>query len=241
MMRVGGNMKAFQTMPAAYALVATGSSAVNTHVKLKEGDYCDLLEEADANGEALVRTQKADPEQRIVGYFPRQLLLTEDEIYQRFIAEEDERIRAELERQKREADEKEAAYEAQLRQKMLAKAEQDRKQRVIDAENARLEAERMQRELEERQKLEAEEQRRLDEARRLEMQEKARQLAAAEAKRIEEARKNKELWDAQEQAAKDAEYLSKLPAWKREMVLKKREDDARRDPSLSTVFPGAGR
>lgn len=32
---------------------------------------------------------------------------------------------------------------------------------------------------------------------------------------------------------------SKLPAWKRDMVLKKRAEERERDPNFSTVFPGA--
>ena len=65
---------------------------------LTEGQTVDVLLN-NADGTCLVRTDAGD-----VGYAPRAHLLTEDEIYQKFIAEEDARLQAELEEQKRASD-----------------------------------------------------------------------------------------------------------------------------------------
>ena len=40
-----------------------------------------------------------------------------------------------------------------------------------------------------------------------------------EKSRTAEAHRNKQQWDQREDNIKDQEYLRKLPAWKREMVL----------------------
>eukprot|EP00039_Didymoeca_costata_P007181 m.97107 g.97107 ORF g.97107 m.97107 type:complete len:252 (-) comp13579_c0_seq1:208-963(-) len=207
MQRVGANLAAYKNQAPLAVLVATGSSTVATHVKLQEGHYVDVLEDVDATGEILVRTHNQNVEKRIVGYFPRDKLLTEDEIYAQFMAEEDERLQKEIDKQKREKAAEEAAYEEELRQKMKLKAEQDRKQRAIDAENRRLEAERLQRELAEREAREAEQRRILEEQRRKDMEERAKKLAAEEKARIEEARRNKQEWEDQQNRAREQEML----------------------------------
>ena len=56
---------------------------------------------------------------------------------------------------------------------------------------------------------------------------------------MEEARRNKAQWGAVEERRKEDEMMAKLPQWKKDMVLKKRQAEAGRDPNLSGVFPGS--
>lgn len=162
-------------------------------------------------------------------------MATEEEIYEQFIIEEDARLLAEIQEQKQAQDKQAEDYERALRDRMKKKAEEDRRQRAIDAENRRIEAERMQREYEAQKAAEADQQR-IREAEEKRRKEEARSRAAAlEQKRIEEARKNREEWESSEKAAKDAAYLSSLPQWKRDLVMKQR----REANSDTTVFPGA--
>lgn len=69
---------------------------------LAEGATVDVLE-LDPSGMCICRDETGN-----VGFFPRANLLTEDEIYQRFIVEEDARLLAELEAKKAQDDAKAA-------------------------------------------------------------------------------------------------------------------------------------
>ena len=62
------------------------------------------MQQPNADGEYLARTQTPDVKARQVGYFPHQLLLSEEEVYKQFMADEDARLKAELENQKRTQD-----------------------------------------------------------------------------------------------------------------------------------------
>lgn len=235
---IAQNLDALRAQGAVRVLVCMGNSPNPSHIALNEGDYVDILQEATA-GEFLVRTQAGNPMDRKVGFYPEQMLLTEEQVYTQFMADEDARLAAEIEAKKTQQDTAAEEYEAQLRKNMFHKAEQDRKQRGIDAENRKLEAERMQRELEARRLAEAEQQKIYAAERQAEIQEKARQTAVLEKARIDDARRNKAEWDKKDERMKDDEYLRKLPAWKREMVLAKRAQERSADPNLSGVFPGS--
>lgn len=60
------------------------------------------------DGVVLCRTTEATTPS--VGYFPRVSLMTENEIYERFILEEDERLLAEIEEKKRAQDQEYVSY-----------------------------------------------------------------------------------------------------------------------------------
>lgn len=195
--------------PVLNTLVVTGPSPDGSHLALEEGAYVDVLEPAGASlaGACLCRTQAPDPKNRDVGFYDAALLQTEEQVYERFMAEENARLAAELEAQQQAKQDEADSYERALRQRMKDKAEADRKQRAIDAENRRIEAERLQRELEERRAREAEEARVREEARQRDVAEKARRLAEEKQARENDARQNKAAWDRKELEVRDAEEL----------------------------------
>jgi hypothetical protein len=87
---------------ARYRLVVYTVSKNVTHMPLAEGATVDVLE-VDPSGMCVCRDDSGD-----VGFYSRANLLTEDEIYQRFIVEEDARLLAELETKKTQDDAKAA-------------------------------------------------------------------------------------------------------------------------------------
>lgn len=216
---VVGRMSDIVTMPAIQTLIATKAASSQYHIQVEPGAKIDLLGPPD-NGIVLCRVQG----QQLAGYFPRASLMTEEEIYEHFIVDEDLRLLEEIEQEKLARDQAGRDYEAALQARMKNKAASDQAQRAIDAKNRKIEAERMQQELEERRVYEAEEARLRDLSDKQRKAEEAARKAAEEKGRLNEARHNKAVWDGNEAAAKDAAYLASLPGWKRDMVLKKRSE-----------------
>lgn len=105
------NLDTYLARPAQYQLMCYTQTGNPMHLALEEGEAVDVLE-IDPQGMCLCRTAAG-----AVGFYPRADLLTEDEVYQRFIAEEDARLQAELEARKQAQDKEAEAYEAQLREK----------------------------------------------------------------------------------------------------------------------------
>ena len=201
------------------------------------GDYVDVLEASGAI--YLCRTHAPSPANTEVGYFPQGLLATEEAIYEQFMEEEDQRLAAELEKQKRDKDQAEEAYEKEMREKIKAKIAADKSQRARAAEERKQEAERLQKELEEQRVRDEADAKRYAEERAREVEAKARQMAKEDAGRMEEARRNKAQWSAVEDQRKEDDMMAKLPQWKKDMVMKKRREEAGQDPNLSGVFPGS--
>jgi len=226
---IHSNLDTFLAMPAQYRLMCYTVTGDPAHVALAEGEAVDILE-LDPSGMCLCRTEGGK-----VGLYPRAHLLTEDEIYERFIAEEDARLQAELDEQKRAKDAAEEQYEQQLRQRMKQKAEDDKRQRALDAERRAAEAARLQEELEFRRKWEAEQAAAATEAERQAKAEVARRQREAAAKREAEAREQKKKWDEQEEAMRIAREEASMPAWKRDLVAKRRASAG----ESTSVFPGA--
>lgn len=86
-------------------------------MNLSDGQVVDVLQEQ--GGLLVVRTQQApgDNSPLKIGYFPVEQLLTEEEIYAKFMYEEELRLAKELEDAKLADEAKTQAYEENLRQK----------------------------------------------------------------------------------------------------------------------------
>lgn len=224
--------------PIAIRLVVVEEANEPYYLELKEGDYVSVLEWSPKGHPhvAIVRTQA-----EIIGYYSVAALKTEEQIFEEFKINEDYELVQELERREEEERQKEAQYEAKLKADMRAKAEADRAARENEAKHRRAEAERMlqeyeeQKALAEKDKREAAERKRHDLAKQRELQSiQAAQLqrdahALREAdERAFKARVNQKeaaqkAWETAEAERKDREYLDSLPAWKRAVILKKRE------------------
>lgn len=215
---VVNRMSDIMTMPAMQTLIATKAASSQYHMQVEEGAKVDLLGQPE-NGLVLCRAG-----QQLAGYFPRASLMTEEEIYEHFIVDEDLQLLEEIEQEKRDKDQAARDYEIALQSRMKNKAASDKAQRAIDAETRKIEAERLQRELEERRVYEAEQARLRDQSDKQRKAEEAAKKSAADSARLNEARLNKAGWDSTEAAAKDSAYLASLPGWKRDMVLKKRAE-----------------
>mmetsp|Transcript_2095 Transcript_2095/g.5179 ORF Transcript_2095/g.5179 Transcript_2095/m.5179 type:complete len:285 (+) Transcript_2095:191-1045(+) len=205
-------------------------------LELAEGDYVNVLEHVADRGLVVVRTATEE-----VGYYAADSLKTEEQIYHEFTVDEDVQLILELEGREEQERKREAEFEAGLRQRMMLKAEEERKARAEAERQAREKAERMLEELEAKKAWEEQEARQAAAAKRQMAAKDAEQRrwrdqqlrkqasAAREAdERAREAKLNQkaaehEAYLASEEARKDKEYLDSLPAWKRAVVLRKRE------------------
>eukprot|EP00039_Didymoeca_costata_P000922 m.48070 g.48070 ORF g.48070 m.48070 type:complete len:306 (-) comp10550_c0_seq1:1226-2143(-) len=226
-------------------------------LELVEGDIVDVLEWRRDNNTAIVRSSREE-----VGFYAASVLKTEEEIYNEFRLDEDVRICQYLENQEEIERQQEQEYDRLLKERMRAKAEEDRRQREEDAIRRRAEAERLLQEIEERKAWEASQEqerreairRQREEREKMEAQQRValREEAARERQvsdrkfmsRLQQKEAERKAWEEAEAARKDKEYsfihssyisllciscnysdkryLDSLPAWKREVVLRKR-------------------
>jgi hypothetical protein len=127
-----------------------------------------------------------------------------------------------------------ARYERGLRAQMLQKADDERRQRAVDAEMRRAEAERLQQELEFKRAWEAEQAGKAAQEQQRAKEEAERRARHVQEQREKEARAEAARWRGQEEAMKKEREAAMMPAWKRDLVAKKRTGDG-----TETVFPGA--
>eukprot|EP00037_Helgoeca_nana_P034056 m.420383 g.420383 ORF g.420383 m.420383 type:complete len:286 (+) comp32458_c0_seq1:110-967(+) len=227
--------------PIASNMVVVRVCTEGYMLELGEGDYVNVIEHIPDRGLVVVRT----PTEKI-GYYSANALQTEDQIYQTFTVDEDVALILELEGQEEAERKREAEFEAGLRNRMKEKAEEQRRARA-DAE--RQSKERAQQMLEELEAKKAWEQ---QEARASAAEKHARGEKEAETRRWRDGQLRKqasavreadersqeiklytkaqehEAYVIQEEARKDKVYLDSLPAWKRTVVLRKREQQAQK-------------
>lgn len=226
--------------PLAVNLVVVTTKDAGYFLELAEGDHVDVLEwqPKGLQDVCVVRT-KAEQ----IGYYSLSTLKTEEQIYEEFKINEDYDLLQELEQQEEAERQKEAQFEADLKNRMRQKAEQDRFNRENESKHRREEAERMLREIEEAKALAEADSR----AKQAEVGAYRRQQAEIKAKQDQMLRKDataireseeraftakinskeaaSKAWEQSEAERKDKEYLDSLPAWKRAVILKKREDN----------------
>eukprot|EP00040_Diaphanoeca_grandis_P007409 m.40822 g.40822 ORF g.40822 m.40822 type:complete len:256 (+) comp18625_c0_seq1:3-770(+) len=212
-------------MPTLYDLIATKPSTNMYHLPVDEGDDVQVLQILEDKS-LLCRVRKSQNSESIFGYLPREVLATKDEIYEMFIVEEDEKLLDEIDERQKSAERAAEDYERGLRNNIKQKAEDDRKRRAVDAEQRKIKAAQMQKELEETRAREAKEAaERENNLKQWEAKIAAQQKAEAD-KRIAEAQSDKAKWDAQKKAADDKVFLASLPQWKRDQVLKNRASNS---------------
>lgn len=225
--------------PIAVKLVVVTIKDEPYFLELGEGDYVNVLEWqpkglADV---AIVRTVD-----EVIGYYSIASLKTEEQIYDEFTINEDYDLLLELEGQEEAEREREAQFEQNLKSRMKLKAEEDRKNREGENKRRREEAERMLREYEEQKAFAEKDSRaaaaakKTQDKQQAELQNKQAARLRQDASAIREADErafqarinSKEAasaaWEASEAERKDKEYLDSLPAWKRGVILRKREE-----------------
>jgi len=221
--------------PETSGLVVVATLDQPHYLELTEGDYVDVLEWQRDKKLAICRTGDQK-----VGFYADSALKSEEDVFAEFMQHEDAALIEEIEQKEAAERAAEEAFDRNLREQMKAKAEQDRLARQQEAEQRRLDAERALEELEQRKAWEAEQARLAAEEKQRARREKAdRDAKAAKVRAIEasavrqqsEAQNRARLqqkeaeakaWESAEAARKDKEYLDSLPAWKREVVLRKR-------------------
>eukprot|EP00051_Salpingoeca_urceolata_P028672 m.487818 g.487818 ORF g.487818 m.487818 type:complete len:276 (-) comp25272_c0_seq1:112-939(-) len=222
--------------PAMIGLVVAIPSQDVTHADFAPGTRVSVVCMCEDQTTAVCRAVDSD----VVGYFPYYNLKTEQQVfeeYQQAAAQEAERRKQE---EKLAAEQTAREYEAKMKDMAVQRAEQEARMRAQAAEQARLQAVQERQMAVERERLAAaelaakeaeyrtwllqQEQQKAKQA--AEMVEEARRLRA-ESEQAEEARRvqkqqEHEAWLESEKQRKDREYLDSLPAWQRDLVLKKR-------------------
>lgn len=225
--------------PIAVNMVVVQERSEGHFIELHEGDYVHVLEWCASEKDlCIVRSAREE-----IGYFATSALKTETQIYEEFTMEEDVQLILELEKKNEVEREQEAQFEAALKQKMRDKAEQDRLQRQAEAEARKAEAERLLAELEAQKAYEAEQARIAQEEKRMKMARDAEERKWRDAQLRKQANAVREAderafqarmdskaaasaaWERAEAERKDKEYLDSLPAWKRVVILRKREQE----------------
>eukprot|EP00038_Savillea_parva_P011157 m.195495 g.195495 ORF g.195495 m.195495 type:complete len:290 (-) comp19502_c0_seq1:85-954(-) len=224
--------------PIATNMVVTRVCTEPYMLELNEGDYVHVIEHMPERNLVVVRTATEK-----IGYYAADALKTEDQIYHEFTVDEDVSLILELEGREEKERQREAEFEASLRDRMKQKAEEERKARVEAERQAKARAQQMLEELEakkawedqearkaaaersERAKLDAEQRRWRDEQLRKQAHAMREADERSQEMRLYQKAREHEAFMAAEEARKDKEYLDSLPAWKRAVVLKKREQD----------------